>query len=75
MKLRTMKQWNKRGLWIITGSKAKGFTKNGKALFSKDQTARPLTREERWGNKTSHGEFIDCFGEDHSDFADLPCGY
>jgi len=38
--MKTLKQWNKRNRLIITGSKAKGFTKTGKALFKKKQTTK-----------------------------------
>jgi hypothetical protein len=74
MKTRTLKAWNKKGRWVIKGEKALSFNKKGKALFAKDQTYKPVSYAERY-DKDCTAEFIDAFGVDHSDVADLPCGY
>ena len=72
--MKTLKKWNSKGRWIYKGEKARAFNKNGKALFAKSQTYKPLSFSERY-DKYCTAEFIDVFGIDHSDVADLPCGY
>lgn len=48
-KLRTFKKWNKKGFYVLKGSKALGF-KEGQPLFSKKQVRKKISYSNREGS-------------------------
>lgn len=52
-----------------------GVSKESFEKSMKQNAAKQNTSVYRNTKNKSHPEFIDCFGEDHSYVADLPCGY
>ena len=73
VKQRTLKEWNARGRWVKKGSKAVGFTVDGDAMFTKDQTRKRKHRYDdgRYGNYNNDHYY---FGGDNPDPMDYDLG-